>query len=53
MSDFVILTDSSADLPPDLVRQIDVQVLPLSFILADHTYYNYPDASGYGPPRLL
>ena len=49
MSDFVILTDSSADLPPDLVRQIDVQVLPLSFILADHTYYNYPDNRDMDP----
>ena len=49
MSDFVILTDSSADLPPDLVRQINVQVLPLSFILADHTYYNYPDNRDMDP----
>ena len=31
MSDFVILTDSSADLGVDMVRQLDVQVLPLSF----------------------
>ena len=43
MSDFVILTDSSADLGAELVQQLDVQVLPLSFILNQHTYRNYPD----------
>ncbi|MEY8403693.1 DegV family protein [Oscillospiraceae bacterium 44-34] len=43
MSDFVILTDSSADLGADMVRELDVQVLPLGFILDNRTYYNYPD----------
>ncbi|NBI10746.1 DegV family protein [Colidextribacter sp. OB.20] len=43
MSDFVILTDSSADLGADMVRELDVQVLPLSFILDEHTYQNHPD----------
>lgn len=43
MSDFVILTDSSADLSADMAEKLDVQVLPLCFILNDHTYYNYPD----------
>ena len=43
MPDFVILTDSSADLSEDMTRQLDVQVLPLSFTLEGHTYHNYPD----------
>ena len=43
MPDFVILTDSSADLSDDMTRQLDVQVLPLGFTLDGHTYYNYPD----------
>lgn len=43
MSDFVILTDSSADLGADMVQQLDVQVLPLSFTIQDTTYRNYPD----------
>ena len=43
MPDFVILTDSSADLSDSMTRQLDVQVLPLGFILDGHTYYNYPD----------
>ena len=43
MSDFVIVTDSSADLPANLVQKLNVQVLPLAFIMDEHTYYNYPD----------
>ena len=43
MSDFVILTDSSADLGADLVSQIGVQILPLSFTINQQTYHNYPD----------
>ena len=43
MPDFVILTDSSADLSDDMARRLDVQVLPLGFTLEEHTYYNYPD----------
>ena len=41
--DFTILTDSSADLGEDLVREMDIQVLPLSFTIQDKTYHNYPD----------
>ena len=43
MSDFVILTDSSADLGEDMVRQLDIQVLPLSFTIGQQTYHNHPD----------
>ena len=43
MSDFVILTDSSADLGADMAQQLDVQVLPLSFTVQGTTYHNYPD----------
>ena len=43
MSEFVILTDSSADLGADLAAQLDVQVLPLSFTIQGTTYHNYPD----------
>ena len=49
MSDFAILTDSSADLPAGLAQQIDVQVLPLAFIMGGHTYYNYPDNRDMDP----
>ncbi len=43
MADFVILTDSSADLGADMVRQLDIEVLPLSFTIDQKTYHNYPD----------
>ena len=43
MSDFVIVTDSSADLPADLVQELGVEVLPLSFTIQGKTYHNYPD----------
>ena len=43
MSDFVILTDSSADLGADMAQQLDVQVLPLSFTVQGATYHDYPD----------
>ena len=43
MSDFVILTDSCADLSAAMVEQLDVQVLPLSFNMDGKTVFNYPD----------
>lgn len=43
MADFVILTDSSADLGADMARQLDIEVLPLSFTIDQKTYHNYPD----------
>lgn len=43
MSDFVIVTDSSADLPASLVQEMGVEVLPLSFTVQGKTYHNYPD----------
>lgn len=43
MGEFVIVTDSSADLTPALVRETGVEVFPLSFTIQDKTYHNYPD----------
>lgn len=49
MSDFVILTDSSADLDAQLAQKIDVQVVPLSFVLNNRAYHNYPDNRDMDP----
>ena len=49
MSSFVILTDSSADLSASMVQQLDVQVLPLSFVLDGHTYHDHPDNRDMDP----
>ena len=43
MSDFVIVTDSSADLADGMVKELGVEVLPLSFTVQGKTYHNYPD----------
>lgn len=43
MSDYVIVTDSSADLPAELVQELEVEVLPLSFTIQGKSYRNYPD----------
>jgi len=43
MRDFVILTDSAGDLPAWLAEELEVQVLPLQFVIGGKTYNNYPD----------
>lgn len=34
MADFQIVTDSTTDLSADLVRELDLQVLPLRYMIA-------------------
>ena len=43
MSQFVIVTDSSADLSHEMVQALGVEVLPLAFTMEGKTYYNYTD----------
>lgn len=43
MGDYVILTDSSADLSAEMVAELGVEVLPLTFTMGDNTYRNWPD----------
>ena len=47
MSEYVILTESSCDLSPELVTEADVEVLPLSFTIDGKNYPHYPDARAY------
>ena len=49
MNDFVIVTDSSCDLPNDLVQKLELHVVPLAFIMGDKTYWNYPDNREMSP----
>ena len=49
MSDFVILTDSSADLGEEMVRKLGVQVVPLGFVLDGQVYHDYPDNRDMDP----
>lgn len=43
MSEFVIVTDSAADLPNDLVQELELTVLPLRFTIGGETYEDHPD----------
>lgn len=52
MSDYMILTDSSADLSAEMVKELDVRVLPLSFTLEGKTYHNYPDNREIAPEEV-
>ena len=49
MLDYIIITDSSCDLPDSLVRELELTVLPLSFIMDGKTYRNWPDNREMSP----
>ena len=52
MNDYVLLTDSSADLSEELVKELGVEVLPLSFTMEDKTYRNWPDNREMDPEEF-
>lgn len=52
MNDYVLLTDSSADLPQQLVEELGVGVLPLCFTMGDKTYRNWPDNREMDPEEF-
>lgn len=52
MSDFVILTDSSADLDAEIIARMGVEVLPLSFIFGESTYQDHPDHRDMEPHQF-
>ncbi len=52
MSDFVIITDSSCDLPAAMVEELGIHVVPLSFRMEDKSYFNYPDNRDMSPEEF-
>lgn len=46
MSDYVIMTDSSCDLPAEVAERFEIPALPLSTQISGKTYQNYIDGSG-------
>ena len=46
MADYIIITDSSCDLPDDVAAQLGVKVVPLSLTLGGKEYLNTTDARG-------
>ena len=49
MSNYIIITDSSCDLPDSIVKELELEVLPLSFIMDGKTYRNWPDNREMSP----
>ena len=45
MSEFVIITDSAADLPDHIVKELGIDVIPLTYFVDEVAYVNYPDHS--------
>jgi len=46
MRDYIIMTDSSCDLPAELAAKFEIPVLPLSTEIDGTSYLNYLDGSG-------
>lgn len=40
---FKIITDSTSDLTPKLVEELNIHVIPMEFTFGDEIYHNYPD----------
>ena len=49
MRDYVILTDSCCDLSAEMAAELELQVLPLSFVMEDREYFNYLDNRDIDP----
>lgn len=43
MKDYVLMTDSSCDLPAELAEKMELTVLPLSILIENQQYFNYLD----------
>ena len=43
MKDYVICTDSCVDLPHEIAKKLELNVIPLSFQIEGNVYYNHLD----------
>ena len=43
MAEYVLFTESTADLSVELVKELGVEVMPMEFMLDGKAYHNYPD----------
>lgn len=43
MQDYIIITDATSDLPVDIIKSLDIIVLPMEFIMENQVYSHYPD----------
>ena len=49
---YVILTESSSDLTPELAAQAGAEVLPLNFTMEGKNYPHYPDERAMSIPEF-
>ena len=49
MSEYCLMTDSCCDLSAELADELGVRVLPLSFVMEEREYFNYPDGRDIRP----
>lgn len=43
MADYIIMTDSSCDLPAAMAAELELEVLPLSVLIDGRSYVNHLD----------
>jgi len=43
MRDYMIVTDSTSDLPQQLAEDMELTILPLTFVVGEDSYHNYLD----------
>lgn len=43
MQDYIIVTDATCDLPVEIIKDLDIVVIPMEFIMEDKVYNHYPD----------
>ena len=50
MNDYVILTDSTTDLTPEIIQSLGIGILPLSFNIDGREYHDSPDGRKLSAP---
>ena len=48
MNNYLLYTESTADLAPDMIADLDINVIPMIFRIDDKDYLNHPDGSDLG-----
>jgi len=52
MNNYVFITDSTTDLPPELAKEMEIKIIPLYFVVDNKDYVNYLDNSELSPKEF-
>lgn len=52
MAAYRIITDSTTDLAPEMIRELGVQVIPLCYLMEGNTYHNIPGGGEMDEPAF-